>query len=55
MGREALEAAIADFKGEKKTPETEEKIVCECFEVSEEKIRKVAFENHMTTEEDITD
>jgi NifU-like protein len=55
MGREALEAAIANFKGEKKTPETEEKIVCECFEVSEEKIRKVAVENHLTTVEDITD
>ena len=55
MGREALEAAIANFKGEKKTPETEERIVCECFEVSEEKIRKVAIENHLTTVEDITD
>jgi NifU-like protein len=55
MGREALEAAIANFKGEKKTPETEERIVCECFEVSEEKIRKVAVESHLTTVEDITD
>jgi NifU-like protein len=55
MGREALEAAIANFKGEKKPPETEEKIVCECFEVSEEKIRKIAIENHLTTVEDITD
>jgi NifU-like protein len=55
MGREALEAAIANFKGEKKTPKTEERIVCECFEVSEEKIRKVAVESHLTTVEDITD
>jgi NifU-like protein len=54
MGREALEAAIANFKGEEKPPETEGKIVCECFEVSEEKIRKVAIENHLTTVEDIT-
>ena len=54
MGREALEAAIANFRGEKKPPEREEKIVCECFEVSEEKIRKVAIENHLTTGEDIT-
>jgi NifU-like protein len=54
MGREALEAAIANFRGEKKPPEREEKIVCECFEVSEEKIRKVAIENHLTTVEDIT-
>ncbi|OGW53420.1 MAG: Fe-S cluster assembly protein NifU [Nitrospirae bacterium RBG_13_43_8] len=55
MGREALEAAISNFRGEKKPPETEERIVCECFEVSEEKIRKVAIENHLTTVEDITD
>ncbi|NWF52872.1 MAG: Fe-S cluster assembly protein NifU [Nitrospirae bacterium] len=53
MGREALEDAIANFRGEKK-PKTEEKIVCECFDVSEEKIRKVAIENHLTTAEDIT-
>ena len=55
MGREALDAAIANFRGEKKPPETEERIICECFEVSEEKIRKVAIENHLTTVEDITD
>jgi NifU-like protein len=54
MGREALETAIVNFRGEKKPPEREEKIVCECFEVSEEKIRKVAVENHLTTVEDIT-
>ncbi len=54
MGREALEAAIANYRGEKKAPEKEEKIICECFEVSEEKIRKVAIENHLTTVEDIT-
>lgn len=53
MGREALEDAIANFRGEKK-PKLEEKIVCECFEVSEEKLRKVAIENHLTTVEDIT-
>src|SRR4030067_1114711 len=47
MGREALEAAIANFKGEEKPPETEGKIVCECFEVSEEKIRKVAIEKEI--------
>jgi NifU-like protein len=54
MGREALEAAIANYKGEEK-PKAEEKIVCECFEVSEEKIRKVAIENRLTTVEEITD
>ncbi len=54
MGREALEAAIANYRGEKKAPEKGEEIVCECFAVSEEKIRKVAIENHLTTVEDIT-
>lgn len=54
MGREALEAAIADYRGEKKPPEAEEKIICKCFEVSEDKIRRVAIENRLTTVEDIT-
>jgi NifU-like protein len=54
MGREALEAAIANYKGEQKTAESQEKIVCKCFNVSEEKIRRVAIENHLTTVEDVT-
>ncbi|MDI6801043.1 MAG: Fe-S cluster assembly protein NifU [Thermodesulfovibrionales bacterium] len=53
MGREALEAAIANYKGEK-PPKEEEKIICKCFEVSEEKIRRTAIENHLTTVEDVT-
>ncbi|MBM4129373.1 MAG: Fe-S cluster assembly protein NifU [Nitrospira sp.] len=53
MGREALESAIEDYKGEKE-PRVEEKIICKCFEVSEEKIRKVAIENRLTTVEEIT-
>ncbi|MCL5423173.1 MAG: (2Fe-2S)-binding protein, partial [Nitrospirae bacterium] len=54
MGREALEAAIVNYRGEKELPEAEEKIICKCFEVSEEKIRRVARENHLTTVEEIT-
>ena len=54
MGREALEAAIADYRGEKKPAETGEKIVCKCFEVSEEKIRRVAIENRLTAVEEVT-
>ncbi len=54
MGREALEAAIANYRGEKKPAETKERIVCNCFQVSEEKIRRVAIENHLTTVEEIT-
>lgn len=54
MGREALEAAVANYRGEKKPAETHERIVCKCFDVSEEKIRRVAIENHLKTVEDIT-
>jgi NifU-like protein len=54
MAREALEAAVANYKGEEKPAEKEEKIVCQCFNVSEDKIRKVAVENHLTTVEEVT-
>jgi NifU-like protein len=54
MGREALEAAIADYRGEAPPAETTEKVLCKCFEVAEEKIRKVAIENHLTTVEQVT-
>ncbi|HYA85439.1 MAG TPA: Fe-S cluster assembly protein NifU [Nitrospirota bacterium] len=54
MGKEALEAAIANYRGEKKPVEVEGEIICKCFEVTEEKIRKVALENHLTTVEDVT-
>jgi NifU-like protein len=54
MGREALEAAIANYRGEIRPHAVEEKIICKCFEVSEEKIRRVATENHLTTVEEIT-
>ena len=56
MGREALEAAIADYKGEKieHDEEAEGKLVCKCFGVSEGKIKQVALENNLKTVEDIT-
>ncbi len=54
MAREALEAAVADYRGQKKEPEKKEKIICQCFEVSEDKIRRVAIENRLTTAEEIT-
>ncbi len=55
MGREALEAAVADYRGIPKEVEEEGKLVCKCFNVTEEKIRRVAMENHLTTVEEITD
>jgi len=54
MGWEALEAAILDYKGEAPTPRTRGRIVCECFQVSEETIREVALANRLTTVEEIT-
>jgi NifU-like protein len=54
MGREALEAAIANYRGESYTSEPKEKVICKCFDVTEDKIRKVAVENHLTTVDEIT-
>jgi len=55
MGREALEAAIANYRGQPNVVEEEGKLVCECFNITEEKIRKIAIENHLTTVDEITD
>jgi NifU-like protein len=54
MGREALEAAIANYRGEAFPAEPKEKVVCKCFDVTEDKIRKVAIENRLTTVDEIT-
>jgi NifU-like protein len=54
MGREALEAAVANYKGEKPPEKEEGNLICKCFDVTEEKIRKVAVENHLTTVDEIT-
>jgi len=53
MGREALEAAIAHYKG---VPEkaTEGQIVCECFGVTDREIERAIRENHLTTVEEVT-
>jgi NifU-like protein len=55
MGKEALEAAIGNYRGIPVVVEEEGKVVCKCFNVTEEKIRKVAIENHLTTVDEITD
>ena len=55
LGREALEAAVANYKGIEIPVEEEGRLVCKCFNVTEEKIRKVAMENHLTTVDEITD
>jgi NifU-like protein len=55
MGREALEAAIANYRGQPRVIEEEGRLVCKCFDVTEEKIRKIVIENHLTTVDEVTD
>jgi NifU-like protein len=54
MGQEALEAAIANYRGEP-VPKEEGNIVCECFGVTDQQIERTVRENHLTTLEDVTD
>jgi len=55
MCREALEAAIADYRGEPiQSHEHESRLICECFGVTEARIRKVVAENNLKTVEDVT-
>jgi NifU-like protein len=55
MGREALEAAIENYKGGgKEKHELEGKIVCTCFGVTDKEIERVVRENDLTTVEEVT-
>ncbi len=58
MGMEALQAAIANCKGEKSPFDADDgdregRLVCKCFGVTDVKIRKIARENHLHKAEDI--
>ena len=53
MGREALEAAIADFRGEA-LPMAEGEIVCECFGVTDLEITRAIQESNLRSVEEIT-
>jgi NifU-like protein len=53
MGREALEAAIANYRGQKATKEDFE-IVCKCFGVTDREIIKAIRENDLRTVEQVT-
>lgn len=56
MGQEALEAALADYLGEKAPqPEPEGELVCKCFGVYDGQIRRAIRENRLTSVEEITD
>jgi NifU-like protein len=53
MGREALEAAIANYRGQKVTKE-EFEVVCKCFGVTDREIIKAIRENDLRTVEQVT-
>lgn len=54
MGHEALESALANYFGEEVATENQEKIVCTCFQVTENQIISAIKENQLTTVEEVT-
>jgi NifU-like protein len=55
MGQEALEAALKNWRGEAApAPAAEGRLVCKCFGVTEETIRRAIRENDLKTVEDVT-
>jgi NifU-like protein len=55
MGMEALEAAIAHYRGGAQVPQhAEGRIVCTCFGVTDKEIERVIQENDLTTVEEVT-
>lgn len=53
MGREALQAAIANYRGQKITKE-DFKIVCKCFGVTDKEIERAIRDNNLETVEQVT-
>jgi NifU-like protein len=56
MGQEALEAAIANYRGQPARADADDDspLLCTCFAVSEERIKRVIRENTLTTAEEVT-
>ncbi|MFP4037162.1 MAG: Fe-S cluster assembly protein NifU, partial [Desulfobacteraceae bacterium] len=54
LGRQALEAALADYRGEPVRKEDGGEIVCECFGVTDKQIEEAVRENKLTTVEEVT-
>jgi len=58
MGMEALQAAIANYRGESASEDAdgdnEGRIVCKCFGVTDTKIRRVVRENNLKTVAEVT-
>jgi NifU-like protein len=53
MGREALEAAIANYRGVT-LPMAEGEVVCECFGVTDVEVRRAIQESNLKTVEEVT-
>ncbi|MBU2548159.1 MAG: Fe-S cluster assembly protein NifU [Proteobacteria bacterium] len=53
MGMEALEAAIANYRGQP-PKQTEGEIICECFGVTDVDIERVVEQNNLSTLEEVT-
>ncbi|MGO8704103.1 MAG: Fe-S cluster assembly protein NifU [Candidatus Brocadiia bacterium] len=54
MGREALEAAIANYRGQGAAKHQQGNVICKCFGVTDEEIKRVVRENRLKTVEDVT-
>lgn len=54
MGREAMEAAIRNYEtGENADRNLEESVLCSCYNVSENEVRRVITENQLTSVEEV--
>lgn len=54
LGQQALEKALADYRGEPLQEEEQGEIVCECFGVTGRQIEKAVRENNLATIEEVT-
>lgn len=57
MGQEALEAAIANYRGvplHADDDDDESPLICKCFGVTEGRIKRIIRDNHLTTAEQVT-
>jgi NifU-like protein len=54
MGKEALEAAIAQAQGKDIKTELEGEVICKCFGITDKEIDRVVQENHLSTVADVT-